>query len=145
MKCNRLRAEELDTLICGSTRLDMKELQAVTMYKNGYHPHHPTIVQFWNVVHGWDDDTQKRFLAFCTGCDRAPVGGLKNLQFIIQRNNSRYTPKQISIKSSAHIHTHTHARHSDYRRLPTASTCFNLLHLPEYAFNVCRCMLCPLS
>ena len=58
-----------------------------------------------------DDTTRwKKFLRFCTGADRAPIGGLKNLEpkFKIQRNG----PDKVS--------------------LPTSATCFNTLLLPEY-------------
>ena len=50
----------------------------------------------------------KRQLLFATGCDRAPVGGLGNLKFTLQRSG----PDSMS--------------------LPTAHTCFNMLSLPEY-------------
>lgn len=44
---------------------------------------------------------------FCTGSDRAPIGGLKNLKFVVQK-------------------------HANQTHLPTAHTCFNVLLLPEY-------------
>lgn len=51
---------------------------------------------------------QKALLFFATGCDRAPVGGLAKLKFIVQRAGD------------------------DSMDLPTAHTCFNLLAMPEY-------------
>ena len=55
-------------------------------------------------------EQKKKFLRFCTGANRAPIGGLKNLEpkFKIQRNG----PDKVS--------------------LPTSATCFNTLLLPEY-------------
>ena len=50
---------------------------------------------------------KKAFLMFCTGSDRAPIGGLKSLKFVIQK-------------------------HANSDHLPTAHTCFNVLLLPEY-------------
>ena len=47
------------------------------------------------------------FLKFVTGTDRAPVGGLGNLQIVIQRG-------------------------ADYNRLPVSHTCFNVFTLPDY-------------
>ncbi len=38
------RAEELELLICGSTDLDFTELQRITVYLDGYHDSHPTIM-----------------------------------------------------------------------------------------------------
>jgi ubiquitin-protein ligase E3 A len=53
-------------------------------------------------------EEKKKFLSFCTGSDRAPVGGLRNMKFIISRNGS------------------------DSDRLLTAHTCFNHILLPDY-------------
>lgn len=44
---------------------------------------------------------------FCTGSDRVPLGGLKQLNFVIQK-------------------------HANPTHLPTAHTCFNVLLFPEY-------------
>lgn len=44
---------------------------------------------------------------FCTGSDRVPLGGLKSLNFVIQK-------------------------HANPSHLPSAHTCFNVLLLPEY-------------
>ena len=46
---------------------------------------------------------QKKFLFFTTGSDRAPIGGLKNLRFVITKHGD------------------------DSDRLPGAHTCFNVL------------------
>ena len=55
-----------------------------------------------------DKEQQKKLLFFATGSDRAPIGGLGNLKFVILRHGP------------------------DTDRLPTAHTCFNHLLLPEY-------------
>ncbi len=44
---------------------------------------------------------------FCTGSDRVPLGGLKSLNFVVQK-------------------------HANSNHFPTAHTCFNVLLLPEY-------------
>mmetsp|Transcript_24575 Transcript_24575/g.53204 ORF Transcript_24575/g.53204 Transcript_24575/m.53204 type:complete len:83 (-) Transcript_24575:55-303(-) len=54
-------------------------------------------------------EERRALLTFATGSDRTPVGGLGRLDFVVQRNGE------------------------DTDRLPTASTCFNTLLLPEYA------------
>lgn len=38
---------------------------------------------FWNLIKKMDIEGQKRFLFFCTGSDRVPVGGMKSMKFII--------------------------------------------------------------
>jgi len=67
------------------------------------------VCMLWEVVHSLSLEQKKRLLFFTTGCDRAPVGGLGTLQFIVQRSGP------------------------DSDRLPTAHTCFNILLLPEFA------------
>ena len=44
-------------------------------------PSPPTPLQ---VVHGLSTEQKRKFLAFTTGCDRAPVGGLGKLTLVIQ-------------------------------------------------------------
>jgi hypothetical protein len=41
---------------------------------------------FWEVVHELSEERKKKLLHFATGSDRAPIGGLKNLQLVIQRS-----------------------------------------------------------
>lgn len=82
--------------------------QASAKYDGGFDADHPTVKHLWDVVHSFDAADQRALLFFATGCDRAPIGGLGNLQFIVQRAG----PDSMS--------------------LPHAHTCFNLLSLPEY-------------
>lgn len=62
----------------------------------------------WNILHSLDLESQKKFLFFVTGSDRAPVSGLSSINFVISRNGP------------------------DSDRLMTAHTCYNYLLLPEY-------------
>ncbi|CEG68737.1 hypothetical protein RMATCC62417_04941 [Rhizopus microsporus] len=85
-------AEELEMVACGQRQgpdaieLNMSELEAVAEYDE-YTADHPTIRQFWSVVHHDLTAEQKRqLLLFVTASDRVPVGGLKELTFYIQRN-----------------------------------------------------------
>ena len=54
-------------------------------------------------------EEKKQFLFFTTGSDRAPIGGLKNLRFVITKHGE------------------------DNDRLPQSHTCFNVLLLPPYS------------
>mmetsp|Transcript_30460 Transcript_30460/g.97200 ORF Transcript_30460/g.97200 Transcript_30460/m.97200 type:complete len:80 (+) Transcript_30460:111-350(+) len=55
-----------------------------------------------------DLESQQQLLMFVTGSQKAPVGGLGNVRFKIQRAGP------------------------DSDNLPTSHTCFNTLLLPEY-------------
>ena len=103
-----LTPKELEQLACGVPHLDFHALQQNAVYDGGFHPEHPTIRHFWEVVHQMSTEDQRALLFFATGCDRAPVGGLGKLKFILQRAGD------------------------DAMDLPTSHTCFNLLAMPEY-------------
>eukprot|EP01026_Neomeris_dumetosa_P019794 TRINITY_DN179_c0_g2_i1.p1 TRINITY_DN179_c0_g2~~TRINITY_DN179_c0_g2_i1.p1 ORF type:complete len:402 (-),score=49.50 TRINITY_DN179_c0_g2_i1:226-1260(-) len=102
------RAEELEQLVCGLPHLDFRALEQNTKYDGGYGKDHPSIRMFWEIINELTLSQKKKFLAFCTGSDRAPVGGLGTMQFIVQRGGP------------------------DTEKLPTAHTCFNVMLLPEY-------------
>ncbi len=103
-----LSPADLASLVRGSETLDMKALQAATKYEGPYTATHPTIKAFWSIVHGFSEEEKKKFLAFVSGSDRAPLKGLGDLALIVQRAGP------------------------DTDRLPTASTCFFTLLLPQY-------------
>ena len=67
-------------------------------------------VDFWNVVSNMSEEQKRKLLKFVTSCSRPPLLGFKELDppFCIQ--NAGTEPD----------------------RLPTASTCMNLLKLPEF-------------
>jgi ubiquitin-protein ligase E3 A len=73
-------------MICGSPKLEFKDLERATIYADGYTKDTPVIKWFWEVIHSLTEDQKKKFLCFCTGADRAPINGLSKLKFIIARN-----------------------------------------------------------
>ncbi|CAD8086835.1 unnamed protein product [Paramecium primaurelia] len=99
--------EELQQLIIGLPTFDMRDLELSTKY-DGYDINSEYIKYFWNCIHSLNVEMQKRFLFFCTGSDRIPVGGLKSIKFVIQKHGE------------------------DTEQLPSAHTCFNVLLLPQY-------------
>lgn len=103
-----LRTEEFQQIICGSQILDFYELEKSARYDDGYENSSETIKMFWKVLHKLNEEDKKKFLFFLTGCDKAPINGLKDLVITI----SRFGP--------------------DSDKLPCAHTCFNHLLLPDY-------------
>ncbi|CAD8201740.1 unnamed protein product [Paramecium octaurelia] len=99
--------EELQALIIGLPHFDLKDLELVTKY-DGFDDKSEYIRYFWSCIHSLSIEMQKRFLFFCTGTDRIPVGGLKSIKFVIQKHGE------------------------DTEQLPSAHTCFNVLLLPLY-------------
>ena len=126
-----LSPEELEELVCGTPHLDFAALQARparplapspppglppaarawvqanTKY-DGFRETDVTVKHFWEVVGAYSTDEKRALLAFATGCDRAPVGGLGKLKLILQKSGP------------------------DSMALPHSHTCFNLLAMPAY-------------
>ena len=103
--------EELPTLISGQQALNFEELKSTTRYGNGFNPEHRMVAWFWEIIiDEWNDEQRRMLLQFSTGSDRAPINGLKSLNFVIVRDGD-----------------------SDDRRLPSSHTCFNRLDMPEYS------------
>jgi len=102
---------ELNGLVSGSAAgFDVADLRRNTVYGGGYQNDSPVVQWLWALLeHQMDAADMGRFLMFITSCSRAPLLGFKT-----------FFPKFC-------IH-----RVPDSERLPTASTCANLLKLPDY-------------
>ncbi|CAH0727473.1 unnamed protein product, partial [Brenthis ino] len=101
---------ELQLLVSGAeVPVDLDDLRRHTQYGGGFSDTHPVVQSFWKVVENFSDAQRRQLLKFVTSCSRPPLLGFKDLQppFCIQ-----------SVGPS--------------ERLPSASTCMNLLKLPEY-------------
>jgi len=103
-----LRGSELAQIVMGEAELDLQDLRPKARLE-GFSPDSDFIKGFWEILGTFDEGQRRGFLAFVTGSNRAPVGGLKELALLVQRNGGE----------------------SD--RLPLAHTCFNTLLLPEYS------------
>ncbi|XP_062900489.1 ubiquitin-protein ligase E3C isoform X1 [Mobula hypostoma] len=103
--------QELQVLISGAQiPIDLEDLKNFTNYSGGYSADHAVIRIFWNVVENFTNDEKRKLLKFVTSCSRPPLLGFKELYpaFCIHNGGT------------------------DLERLPTASTCMNLLKLPEF-------------
>ncbi|MCJ1280739.1 hypothetical protein MMC26_000056 [Xylographa opegraphella] len=107
---------ELQTLIGGdSSEIDVSDLRRNTQYGGVYvigddDEEHPTVEMFWEVMQTFSDADRRKVLKYVTSTPRAPLLGFGQL-------NPRF-----SIRDSG----------SDQTRLPSSSTCVNLLKLPIY-------------
>lgn len=78
-----------------------------------------TMEYFWQLLYTFSEDQKRNLLRFVTACSRPPMFGFVDLQ----------PPFSIQLVP-------------DTERLPTSSTCMNLLKLPAYAdFAVLRSKL----
>lgn len=102
--------DELQLLISGKGgKIDLTDWRRNTRYSGGYNEETPVIEWFWTAVGELSAEDQSKMLQFVTSSPRAPLLGFAYLVpgFCIQRAEGNI-------------------------RLPTASTCMNLLKLPEY-------------
>ncbi|KAK1832456.1 hypothetical protein QBC39DRAFT_304888 [Podospora conica] len=100
----------LQSMVEGVQEIDLAELRRYTRYE-GWDASHVTVKDFWSIVMEYDDEHKRKLLEFVTASDRVPVGGAKNILFVLQRHGKESGPGA---------------------RLPTAYTCFGTLLLPEY-------------
>ena len=109
---------ELQTLVGGeNSELDIADLRRNTQYNGLYQIgddglEHPTIVRFWKVLRDLSDGDRRKILKFVTSTPRAPLLGFSNL-----------TPP---------FTIHSTSAGEGIERLPSTSTCVNLLKLPNY-------------
>ncbi|KAJ4295612.1 ubiquitin-protein ligase (E3) [Kalmusia sp. IMI 367209] len=107
---------ELQTLVGGtSSQIDIDDLRRNTIYGGTYQIgddglEHPTVQLFWKTMQNLGDGERRAVLKFVTSTPRAPLLGFRTL-------NPRF-----SIRDAG----------SDQERLPSTSTCVNLLKLPMY-------------
>ncbi|KAI1263158.1 hypothetical protein F5Y18DRAFT_394839 [Xylariaceae sp. FL1019] len=99
----------LQSIVEGTQEINISELKRAVRYV-GWDAGHSTIRDFWAVVKTYDERMRRKLLEFVTASDRVPVGGVQNVQFVIQRNGAE----------------------DEGGHLPTAYTCYGTLLLPEY-------------
>ncbi|KAJ3255753.1 hypothetical protein HDU77_003522 [Chytriomyces hyalinus] len=103
---------ELQILLGGaSVPINLDDLRANITYGGDFHELHPTIRIFWEVVEQDMDEEDRRLLVkFVTSCARPPLLGFSELK------------PGFCVRPSGESED----------RLPSASTCVNMLKLPEY-------------
>lgn len=104
-----LNSSILQSVVEGTQHIDINELRRYARCI-GWTPDHETVRDFWSIVRKYDDGMKRRLLEFVTASDRVPVGGMKNVQFVLQKNGEQ----------------------GEGGHLPTAYTCYGVLLLPEY-------------
>ena len=106
---------ELQVLISGPSdgEIDVDDMRSNCRYAGGFTGIDPTIQRFWSALHSFDAQQQAEFLRFVTSCERPPPLGFGSL-------NPPLTIQRVGIMR-------------DGDKLPTSSTCFNVLKLPTYS------------
>ncbi|TLS29894.1 hypothetical protein PpBr36_03151 [Pyricularia pennisetigena] len=107
---------ELQWLVGGEqSEIDVYDLRRHTTYNGVYTigddgEEHPTVKLFWQAMHEFQDSERRDVLKFVTSTPRAPLLGFSQLV------------PSFTIRDGG----------LDLTRLPSASTCVNLMKLPQY-------------
>ncbi|CAJ0964046.1 unnamed protein product, partial [Mesorhabditis belari] len=118
-------ANELELLMCGLQKIDVKDWKGNTIYKGGYGPSSQVIHNFWKCILSFDNEMRARVLQFVTGTSRVPMNGFRELY-------GSNGPQKFTIE-----------RWGSPDMLPRSHTCFNRLDLPPYqTFNELKQKLC---
>eukprot|EP00899_Mesostigma_viride_P019367 jgi/Mesvir1/27431/Mv07221-RA.2 len=123
--------EELHAMISGTDEaLDVEDMRAHAVYAGGYSAGHPVMRSFWDVVQEMSPQQQRALLKFSTACSRPPLLGFRYLEpkFCIQRVGGEGGGGSGDMMDD----DESQAAAQGTDRLPTASTCMNLLKLPPY-------------
>ncbi|XP_014785402.1 ubiquitin-protein ligase E3B isoform X2 [Octopus bimaculoides] len=133
---NMFSAPELQKLISGDNRdIDIEDLRRHTQYYGGYHNNHRVINWLWDIVdHDFSAHERSLFLKFVTSCSKPPLLGFSTLDpafsiRCVEVSDDQDTGDTVGsvLKGFFNIR-----KKDPIGRLPTSSTCFNLLKLPNY-------------
>lgn len=106
---------ELDSLVCGEKgKWEITILMDNIKCDHGYSMSSRSVEYFLDIISNFDLEQQRKFLLFVTGSPKLPVGGFKNLN-----------PKLTIVRKDMQYE-------SPDEYLPTVSSCFHYLKLPDY-------------
>lgn len=127
---------EFQRLISGdNVAVDLKDLRRHTQYYGGFHDKHRVVCWLWDILErDFKEDERALFLKFVTSCSKPPLLGFAHLEppfsiRCVEVGDDEDTGDTIGsvIRGFFAIR-----KRDPVNRLPTSSTCFNLLKLPNY-------------
>ena len=110
-------SDQLSLLINGTPFIDVDDWRINTTYKN-YEELDEVITIFWDILSNLSQEELSKFLLFCTGSTRVPIGGFKTLE------SNRGNICKFSITKIEY-----YPKQKNFIR---AHTCFNRLDLPNF-------------
>uniref|UniRef100_A0A146L582 Ubiquitin-protein ligase E3B n=1 Tax=Lygus hesperus TaxID=30085 RepID=A0A146L582_LYGHE len=127
---------ELQRLISGdNVPLDMTDLRRHTQYYGGFHDSHRVVLWLWDILQkDFSEEERRLFLKFVTSCSKPPLLGFAHLEppfsiRCVEVGDDEDTGDTIGSVIRGFF---TIRKRDPQHRLPTSSTCFNLLKLPNY-------------
>lgn len=135
---NCFTLNEIQTLISGSTvDLDLNDLKLNVQYWGGFNSSHRCIKWLWEILESeFNREERSLFLKFVTSSPKPPLLGFASL-------NPPFTIRSVEVDEEdgtiydasfkGFFKTMLNIGGKESVRLPTSSTCFNLLKLPNYS------------
>lgn len=127
---------ELQRLISGdNTPVDLLDLRRHTKYFGGFHNNHRLVNWLWDILErDFSAEEHRLFLKFVTSCSKPPLLGFAHLEppfsiRCVEVGDDQDTGDTIASVIRGFF---TIRKRDPVNRLPTSSTCFNLLKLPNY-------------
>lgn len=127
---------ELQRLISGdNVPLDFVDLRRHTQYYGGFHDSHRVVLWLWDILlNDFSEEERRLFLKFVTSCSKPPLLGFAHLEppfsiRCVEVGDDEDTGDTIGSVIRGFF---TIRKKDPQHRLPTSSTCFNLLKLPNY-------------
>ncbi|KAF7489826.1 Ubiquitin-protein ligase E3B [Sarcoptes scabiei] len=127
---------EFQRIISGdNTPIDLDDLRKNTKYFGGFHSNHRVICWLWDILQNdFSPDELRLFLKFVTSCSKPPLLGFAHLEppfsiRCVEVSDDQDTGDTVGSVLRGFF---TIRRKDPVNRLPTSSTCFNLLKLPNY-------------
>jgi hypothetical protein len=108
----------LDLVINGQPFIDVEDWELNTIYQGHFNSNNKIIQWFWTVINGLNQQELSKFLQFCTGCSRVPIGGFAVLE------SNRGEISKFCIVPSNYV--------SKAKNYIKAHTCFNRIDLPTF-------------
>ncbi|XP_041078998.1 ubiquitin-protein ligase E3B-like [Polyodon spathula] len=128
---------EVQRLISGdNAEIDLEDLKKHTVYYGGFHSSHRVIIWLWDIMaNDFTSEERAMFLKFVTSCSRPPLLGFAYLKppFSIRCVEVSDDQDTGDTLGSVLRGFFTIRKKEPGGRLPTSSTCFNLLKLPNYS------------
>lgn len=122
---------ELQQLISGERKgIDVTDIRRHVQYAGGYNEQQPYVQGLWQIISEMTPEQQGNLLKFITSCSRQPLRGFGQMdpKVCIQKVPQYSTEQLHAVNEQGEHVTPTPMM----ARLPSASTCVNLLKLPQY-------------
>ena len=135
---NMFSLPEIQRLISGCTQdINLEDLKRNVQYFNGLHSNHRLVKWLWEVIENdFTKEERSLFLKFVTSSSKPPLLGFSSLNppFSIRCvDNEEEDGTVFDSSLRSFLKTVMNISKNDTSRLPTSSTCFNLLKIPNYS------------